>query len=1126
MILINSTFMDSWIKAMLATCYLFGAGGAIRVAGQDARTGKGASLFPRDFAPTEGLIKPQEHPYRDAVCLNGSWKFMPIEGMGSLKGRSGRAGALSGDSLLRAELPVDPSWEKVAVKVPSPWNVNGFAGGGRGGDFITYPGYPKKWDTVRAGWLMRKLPYNAAWKDKRLILHFDAVAGYAIIFVNKKEVGRHFDIFLPFDLDITDKINKDGDNELLVWIAGADLFNEPGEYGRRVYVGGSFWGQYIIGIWQDVWLSVRPPVYVSNLFVQPFVSRDELRVEVTVRNETGATREYRVSGNVLSWINLAGNSVLDAPEPTWKLGAEALAIGGERLKIAAHAEKKITLTSRVNGRLALWSPGHPNLYAMIIRLSGVNGTMDRKVDRFGWREFKIEGSKLNLNGQPIVLKGDSWHFMGIPQMTRRYAWAWYTMLKEAGANAVRLHAEPYPAFFPDMADEMGMMVLDETGLWASDGGPKIDAETYWQNAEDHLRNFIIRDRDHPSVLGWSVCNENIPVAVNVWHAPESLVEKQLSQIDRWVATARELDPTRNWISGDGETGRPTELPTLIGHYGDEHDYQDWSSRGKLWGIGESGMAYYGTPRQSSVYNGDESYVSQEGRMRGVAEEATRILDLQKKYRASYRSVFNLVWYGLKPLELGLSDTGRAPEASDGIFFKPFREGEPGVQPERLGPYTSTLNPGYDPSLPLYRTWPLFDAIRAGFSDTEAAAGDAGKRQAASDKPKAIFSAVTLLSADKDSVLYAVLKDMGIAVSEDRRADPSRLVVIDGSQPPGDEASLAVAGSALDSGGILLILGAGPSAAGINKYLPEPVTLTDRKASSFIVAPGEGVGADAEGAAGSGVGADKGNRANILRGLGNADLYFSELSRLPVARYCLSGDFVRKGKVLLTACNTDWNSWNDQPEWRKTIAVIRSERETKPEGNALVEYPARRGRIYFLSLDPSTLYKTSENVLQRLFGNVGMAFSGGGKNLEALDEAGLLRHAQVLGAADGTHLLESSEEAVFDVESRPGGVAYISFWLYSPRSLVNLLAEPDLPVLDMEILDMRKGVRGAGLPAGKEGFRIFLNGKPVGNKVLPVEKGWNQFSICLSQPGHQKLMVKFESGNRDFFRDIRSRVLPE
>lgn len=85
---------------------------------------------------------------------------------------------------------------------------------------------------------------------------------------------------------------------------------------------------------------------------------------------------------------------------------------------------------------------------------------------------------------------------------------------------------------------------------------------------------------------------------------------------------------------------------------------------------------------------------------------------QRKYNASYRSVFNLIWYGLQPLPLGLKDQTKAPTLKDGIAFTSFVEGKPGVQPERIGPYSTTVNPGYDPSLPLYKTWPMFDAIKA------------------------------------------------------------------------------------------------------------------------------------------------------------------------------------------------------------------------------------------------------------------------------------------------------------------------------------------------------------------------------------------------------------------------------
>ena len=108
-------------------------------------------------------------------------------------------------------------------------------------------------------------------------------------------------------------------------------------------------------------------------------------------------------------------------------------------------------------------------------------------------------------------------------MTRRYAWAWFNMLKNTNANAVRFHAQPYPSFYMDVADEMGICVLDETGIWSSDGGPKIDSEDYWESCVEHIRRLIKRDKNHPSVFGWSVCNETVPVAVNVFKAPEALV---------------------------------------------------------------------------------------------------------------------------------------------------------------------------------------------------------------------------------------------------------------------------------------------------------------------------------------------------------------------------------------------------------------------------------------------------------------------------------------------------------------------------------------------------------------------------------------------------------------------------
>ena len=1048
--------------------------------------------FAADFAPSQRATAAVERPFRDDTCLNGSWKFMPVA-LGPAPDRR---------KLEEPVVPSDPQWPATLIRIPSPWNVNSFAGGHEGGDFVTYPDYPAEWDTVRAGWLMRNIPYKKSWAGRRLILHFEAVAGYTCIFVNGRAVGHHFDNFLPFDIDITDDVRPAGGNELLVWVASARLFDKRGPYGRRPYVGGSFWGQHIAGIWQDVDLLVRPVAYIARTFVQPFVSRDTLSVTVTLRNSTGRRTSVRLSGSIRPWVDAADTSVIGAPEPRWWLGQTVLALEGPSLTLPPHGDTTVTFSSVVRGRLALWSPDTPHLYGVVVRVAprdrvstgAANSGPDKEIDlsytRFGWREAAIRNGQFLLNGQPLILKGDSWHFMGIPQMTRRYAWAWYTMLKAAHANAVRLHAEPYPVFYLDVADEMGMLVLDETAMWASDGGPDITSDDYWAAADDHLGNFILRDRNHPSVFGWSVCNENIPVAVNVFHAPESLVQRQLKAIDSWTAIARAMDPTRNWISGDGETGRPTDLPTIIGHYGGEADYREWSSTGRLWGIGESCMAYYGTPRQASTFSGDVSYVSQEGRMEGVAAEATHLVNLQKKYRAVYRSVFNLVWYGLQPLELGLADTTRSPMPSDGIFFHPLREGQPGVQPERLGPYTTTLNPGYDPGLPLYRPWPLFTALAAAYAgsgeEQEPAppgaeggvAGAAESPAAVAESPATAAESVTrrqgegtirLVSADGEG-LDTLLRNVGASLT----AGPSEHIIIDGIHLP-DSATLAHVLATADSGSSILIWGLRPSGVPVlNQVLPEKVTVTDRKATSYIPRQPDG----------------------LLQGLGNPAWYFSEVTRRSVSEYAMTGDIVQKGKVLLAACNTDWQRWNGRPEYSKTAAVIRSERETKPAGSVLVEYVVGRGRIYLLSIDPDMLLHVSKTLIRQLLINWGVQLT---------DSAGLSR------SSISRHRYSAFDDrGVWHVQA----ASRLNFWLYSPRSLVNLLVEPDLPTLNMQV-------------SGSDEWQLRVNGKVAVRssrpEALPLQKGWNHMVLEIRHPNDQPLTVQLTSTVPAFLSTLRSAV---
>src|SRR6185312_1906616 len=145
-------------------------------------------------------------------------------------------------------------------------------------------------------------------------------------------------------------------------------------------------------------------------------------------------------------------------------------------------------------------------------------------------------------------------------------------------------------------------------------------------------------------------------------------------------------------------------------------------------------------------------------MEGLAYECYGLLTSQQKYGANYQSVFNIAWYGVQPLPFGKSDLTKAPELTEGIFFGKFKEGLPGMQPERLGPYVSTLNPGYDPKLPLYRPWPMFEAIR-----------DANKGVTNSPWAKASFTKPLAnpapISAGTNGATLAYLSENGAALAQ-------------------------------------------------------------------------------------------------------------------------------------------------------------------------------------------------------------------------------------------------------------------------------------------------------------------------------------------------------------------------
>lgn len=520
--------------------------------------GKLVYNFP--FAPSEGLVNRTEKEYRKEVCLNGYWDFQPVALPGSYVQGKGIAPELP--------LPKEGAWSKTRIKIPSPWNINSFANRDvEGPDHRNYPSYPKEWEQVKMAWMKKMITIPADWDGQQIKLYFEAISGYTEIYINKEKVGENFDIFLPFSVDITDKVNAGETAEVWVGVRSQSLFENNSTIGRRIVPAGSMWGYHIAGIWQDVYLLALPKVHVEDVYVKPLVSKNMLELEVTVQNNTEKKVDLQIQGKINEWVNLAGTDINSAPVPAWELGQEALKVAPVKVAIPANASSKVVLQVPVSGELNYWTPEQPNLYAVLLSLQAKKETLDMKYERFGWREWTLQGTTQYLNGKPYQLRGDSWHFMGIPQMTRRYAWAWFTAIKGMNANAVRPHAQIYPRFYMDVADEMGICVLNETANWASDGGPKLDSELFWEASKEHLKRFVLRDRNHASVFGWSISNENKPVILHVYNRPE-LMPQQKKAWEDWRDIVRANDPTRPWISADGEDDGDGILPVTVGHYGD------------------------------------------------------------------------------------------------------------------------------------------------------------------------------------------------------------------------------------------------------------------------------------------------------------------------------------------------------------------------------------------------------------------------------------------------------------------------------------------------------------------------------------------------------------------------------
>lgn len=601
---------------------------------------------------------------RETRCLSGAWQFQPQEG-----------------EFIRPEV----GWSDLRILIPSPWNANAFATGG-GGDFRLLPSYPVEWETAKQGWHRRTFSPSGAWLGRRIFVRFDAVNYYAEVYLNGVLAGRHEGGCTPFEVDITNLVRLGEENELVVGVRAPVLFDEGG---RAPYPAGSYWDRQAWGIWQDAWLVSRPMVRIDDVFLTTFVRGRRARLQVRLVNQDMFAHDVFLKNEAFGPV--AGQAFEKAGDVTpFDKAPRAKAFPLVSLRLQPYSAVTVIVADDWEGA-RLWSPDDPTLYLLKTVLTEAGRPIDAVSTRFGFREVRVEGAQLLLNDKPLKLRGDAWHFMGIPQQREEYPRLWYQMAREANLNHVRLHGQVFPSYYLDVADEMGMLVTDESAIWAS-GGDLLYNEDFFTRARQHIQEWVQRDRNHPSIIVWGIADGTL-AAHDAAPGDGATSRQDLTEkIGALGTLVQNLDGSRPFASeGDEDLGGRAPLYSL--HYpGAEAP----KVRGKPLLVGEAGGLPDATPPEAARWNGERAYEDSLGRLEGLGMEVSNLVANYRRW-ATQVTLFGTVWHALEPLPLDRTLTYTSLEG-------------PGVKPQRIGRYCTTLNAGWDDEMPPFRPTPLLEAI--------------------------------------------------------------------------------------------------------------------------------------------------------------------------------------------------------------------------------------------------------------------------------------------------------------------------------------------------------------------------------------------------------------------------------
>lgn len=365
---------------------------------------------------------------------------------------------------------------------------------------------PRGFKEMGIGWYRYELTPKAEWKGKRIVLDFQGIMLVGDVYLNGQRVGGTDYGYLGFDIDLSKLLKWGQVNEIIV---KADT-GKPNN--SRWYTGG--------GLFRDVNLIVTD----KNLYFP----RHPLFIR-TVNN-----KEIKIRANIL---NLQKTKKPQIPVEVKILNAEGKVVAQQKSNLHFNAkwrDREYELPSISLEDAKLWSPDTPYLYTAEVTLYDNEGNIaDQIREPFGIRTIEMNPEKgLLVNGKKVLLKGYANHHTLGALGAAAYPHAIekrLKLMKEFGMNHIRTSHNPYSEDFLKLCDKYGILVVDELyDKWFTQyAGGRVEWESLWQK---DIPEWVKRDRNHPSVILWSLGNElqqysNLPF--NDWGVTAYKLQKEL-----------------------------------------------------------------------------------------------------------------------------------------------------------------------------------------------------------------------------------------------------------------------------------------------------------------------------------------------------------------------------------------------------------------------------------------------------------------------------------------------------------------------------------------------------------------------------------------------------------------------